>query len=187
MKPKIGRRKFLKRAALVGLGALGLAGGCAKMGLGIKGPTAPPPEAQGLVSREAESLYLPHGGLGKWFNPWWPNPGSRVNLWKWKLLYRNEFAEIKNAHPNSRSARRFANDGAYLSKPQNEPSITSIGHCGFIIQDGPNVVLTDPHFGAGAFLAWASSASGRARGLGACGCRRAGLPQPLRSPRRVDD
>ena len=149
MKPKIGRRKFLKRAGLAGLGALGLAGGCAKMGLGIKGPTAPPPEAQGLVSREAASLYLPHGEPGKWFNPWWPNPGSRVNLYKWKFLYRNEFAEIKNA--TTPEVPVVSNDGAYLAKLQNEPSITSIGHCGFIIQDGPNVVLTDPHFGAGAF------------------------------------
>ena len=149
MKPKIGRRKFLKRAGLAGLGALGLAGGCAKMGLGIKGPTAPPPEAQGLLSREAESLYWPHGGPGKWFNPWWPNPGSRVNLYKWKFLYRNEFAEIKNA--KTPEIPVVSNDGAYLAKPQNEPSITSIGHCGFIIQDGPSVVLADPHFGAGAF------------------------------------
>ena len=120
------------------------------MGLGIKAPPPPPAETQGLISREAESLYWPHGEPGAWFNPWWPNPGSRVSLLKWKFLYRNEFTELKtNKTPD---VPVVTNDGAYLSKAGEEPSITCVGHCGFIIQDGPNVILTDPHFGARALL-----------------------------------
>lgn len=146
MKPEIGRRKFLKAAGLAGLG---LAGGCARGGFGFEAPAPLPPEKQGLISREAESLYWPPGEPGAWRNPWWPHPRSRVNLLKWKFLYRNEFAEVR--------ARRtpevpvVPNDGAYLVRPQKAPSITWVGHCAFIIQEGARVVLTDPHFGARAF------------------------------------
>ena len=119
------------------------------MGLGIKAPPPLPPEAQGFVSRDVESLYWPHGEPGRWFNPWWPNPGSRVNFWKWKLLYRNEFARVKYSETPDVSV--VSSDGAYLSRPGEEPSITWTGHCGFVIQDGPNVILTDPHLGSRAF------------------------------------
>ena len=72
-------------------------------------------------------------------------------------------------------------------KPQMEPSITCVGHCGFIIQDGPSVILTDPHFGARGFLVSTPSTPGRACYLGAGGRRGDDLPQPLRSSRFMDD
>ena len=150
MRPKVARRKFLKRAGLMGLGALGLAGGCARLGLGVKAPPPPSPESQGLRSRKVESLYWPHGEPGAWFNPWWPNPGSRASLLKWKFLYRNEFAALKKSR--APEVPVVPNDGAYLSKPEEGRSITWIGHCGFIIKDGGSVVLADPHFGARALL-----------------------------------
>ena len=115
------------------------------MSLGVKAPPPSPPEAQGLLSREVESLYWPHGEPGRWFNPWWPNPGSRANFFKWRFLYRNEYQELKKDRASK--VPFVANDGAYLAKPRNEPSITWVGHCGFIIQDGQIVILTDPHFG----------------------------------------
>ncbi len=120
------------------------------MGFGVKAPPPSPPESQGLLSREAESLYWPHGVPGRWFNPWWPNPGSMMNLLKWKFLYRNEFEEVKRS--GAPDVPVVSNDGAYLSKPEKEPSITWIGHCGFIIKDGARVVMTDPHFGARALV-----------------------------------
>ena len=150
MRPKVARRKFLKRAGLAGLGVLGLAGGCARLELGVKAPPPPSPESQGLRSRKVESLYWPHGEPGAWFNPWWPNPGSRASLLKWKFLYRNEFAAIKRGR--APEVPVVPNDGAYLSKPEEGRSITWIGHCGFIIKDGGSVVLADPHFGARALL-----------------------------------
>jgi N-acyl-phosphatidylethanolamine-hydrolysing phospholipase D len=45
-----------------------------------------------------------------------------------------------------------ANDGAYLKRTGEPPSLTWIGHSSFAIQDGSEVVLTDPHFGARALL-----------------------------------
>ncbi len=150
MKPKIGRRRFLGRAGLAGLGALGLAAGCARLGLGFTAPPPPSAEEQGLLSREAESLYWPHGEPGGWFNPWWPNPGSRMNLLKWRFFYRNEFHALRRA--KAPEVPVVVNDGAYLSQSGEPPSITWIGHCGFVIHDGGRVVLADPHFGARALI-----------------------------------
>lgn len=150
MKPKIARRKFLGRAGLAGLAALGLAGGCGRLGLGVKAPPPPSPESQGLLSQEAESLYWPHGAPGAWFNPWWPNPGSRITLLKWKFLYRNEFAAVKRSR--TPEVPVVPNDGAYLSRPEEPPSITWVGHCGFVIREEESVILTDPHFGDRALL-----------------------------------
>jgi len=144
----LGRRTFLRRAGLWGLGAVALTGGCAKLSLGLKAPDPPPPEAAGLVSRDPESLYLPHGGPGLWFNPWWPNPGSRWNLLWWKFLYRNEYAEARSRPPE---VPAVANAGDYLADPERSASITAVGHCSFVVKDGPDTLLTNPHFGPRAF------------------------------------
>ncbi|MEE9256664.1 MAG: hypothetical protein V3V56_05800, partial [bacterium] len=130
-----GRRYFIRRAGLWGLGAAAMMGGCARLGLGIRAPDPPPPEAQGLRSQEAESLYWAHGRPGKWFNPWWPNPGSRANLFRWKLLYRNEYAPARWRTPE---VPYVENDGAYLVRPEASASITSVGHCTFVVKDGPD-------------------------------------------------
>ncbi|HSS78142.1 MAG TPA: MBL fold metallo-hydrolase [Thermoanaerobaculia bacterium] len=45
-----------------------------------------------------------------------------------------------------------ANDGAYLKDVGQPPSATWVGHSTFVIQDGGDVVLTDPHWGARALL-----------------------------------
>lgn len=149
MGSRMGRRKFLGKAGLWTLGAAALAGGCARVSLGLKAPDPPAPEAQGFLSREAESLYWPHGGPGGWFNPWWPSPLSRTNLLKWKFLYRNEFAEARRQAPRVPVA---ANAGDYLARPESSASITSVGHCSYVIKDGPDTLLADPHFGPRAFL-----------------------------------
>ena len=149
MGSRMGRRKFLGKAGLWSLAAAGLAGGCARLSLGLKAPDPPAPETQGFLSAEPASLYWPHGGPGHWFNPWWPNPLSRTNLLKWKFLYRNEFAEARLEPPRVPVA---ANDGGYLARPGNPASITSVGHCSYVIKDGPDTLLADPHFGPRAFL-----------------------------------
>ena len=45
-----------------------------------------------------------------------------------------------------------ANDGAYLKDGGQPPSATWVGHSTFAVQDGGDVVLTDPHWGARALL-----------------------------------
>ena len=44
------------------------------------------------------------------------------------------------------------NDGAGLSGVQQSSEITWVGHATFVIHDGDDVVLTDPHFSERAFL-----------------------------------
>ena len=44
------------------------------------------------------------------------------------------------------------NDGASLSGVQQSAELTWVGHATFVIHDGDDVVLTDPHFSKRAFL-----------------------------------
>lgn len=139
------RRRFLGYAA--GLGAAAALSGCGR--LGLPGPPDPPsPEEQGLLSREPQSLYAPHGGPGAWFNPWWRNPNSFWDYLRMRLFYRNEWAEAKGRPPDIPVS---ANTGEYLAKPERSTSITWVGHCTFVVKDGPDTWLTDPHFGDRAF------------------------------------
>ncbi|MFQ5914527.1 MAG: MBL fold metallo-hydrolase [Nitrospinota bacterium] len=143
----IGRREFLRFAARASLGVAAALSGCDRIGL--SGPTElPPPEEQGLVSRKPESLYAPHGRPDTWFNPWWSNPNTTWGYWKMKLFYRNEWIEAKSRPPN---VPRVENDGAYLAKPERSTSIAWVGHCTFVVKDGSDTWLTDPHFGERAF------------------------------------
>ncbi|MBI3129358.1 MAG: MBL fold metallo-hydrolase [Candidatus Tectomicrobia bacterium] len=137
------------RAGLFALAAAGIGSGCARLNLGLTPPEPDAPRAVGLLSREPEALYWPHGGPGAWFNPWWPSRHSRVNLLKWKLLYRNEFAEARRTPP---PVPVVENPGDYLARPESSASITSVGHCTFVIKDGPDTLLTDPHFGPRSLL-----------------------------------
>ncbi|MDA0999804.1 MAG: MBL fold metallo-hydrolase [bacterium] len=139
----------MKRAGLLGLAAAALAAGCGRMGLGIKAPAPPPPEDQGLISSDPKSLYWAHGGPGKWFNPWWPNPGTRANLLKWKFLYRNDYAPGRWL-PSK--VARVENAGDYLGQTESSASITWVGHCTFVVKDGPATLVTDPHFGPRALV-----------------------------------
>ena len=45
-----------------------------------------------------------------------------------------------------------ANDGSYLKDRSAPPSVTWVGHSTFAVQDGGDVFLTDPHFGARALV-----------------------------------
>ena len=61
MEKKMGRRGFFKTAGSWSLAAAGVLTGCGRIGFEPPSPTElPRPEAQGLVSRSAESLYWPH-------------------------------------------------------------------------------------------------------------------------------
>ncbi|MEE9256674.1 MAG: hypothetical protein V3V56_05850, partial [bacterium] len=108
--------------------------GCGRIGFDPPtGAEIPPPETQGLVSRDAKSLYLPHGAPGAWFNPWWPAPHRFGGFLRWKLLYRNPHLKIKISPPE---VARVANDRAYLAKSERSASITWVGHCTFVVKDG---------------------------------------------------
>jgi N-acyl-phosphatidylethanolamine-hydrolysing phospholipase D len=93
-----------------------------------------------------DSLYAPHGEPGHFFNPWGVFPAGFSALLRWKLG--------KNPYDKTLplDIPVVANDGAYLKDGGQPPSATWVGHSTFAIQDGGDVVLTDPHWGARALL-----------------------------------
>ncbi len=95
----------------------------------------------------SDSLYAPHGEPGRFFNPWATSPPVGFSaLLRWKLE-KNEYDKRRPL-----DIPVVANDGAYLKDGGQPPSATWVGHSTFAIQDGGDVVLTDPHWGARALL-----------------------------------
>jgi N-acyl-phosphatidylethanolamine-hydrolysing phospholipase D len=93
-----------------------------------------------------ESLYAPHGRPGRFYNPWRRSPIGRLDLLRWKLA--------RNPYDKSRPPRVpvVANEGSYLGRPGEPPSVTWVGHSTVAIQEGEAVWLTDPHWGPRALL-----------------------------------
>jgi N-acyl-phosphatidylethanolamine-hydrolysing phospholipase D len=94
-------------------------------------------------------LYAPHGEPGRFFNPWQPFNTKLSDVLRWQLgkIGKKEFD--KSAPPQ---VPVVANDGAYLKDGGQPDSVTWIGHSSFAVQDGGEVFLTDPHFGARALV-----------------------------------
>jgi N-acyl-phosphatidylethanolamine-hydrolysing phospholipase D len=92
-------------------------------------------------------LFAAHGRPGRFWNPWGTFPNRLVDLLRWKLLSRNAY---------DRSAPLqipvVANDGAYLARREEPPSLTSVGHATFVWHEGGEVLLTDPHWGPRALV-----------------------------------
>ncbi len=94
MTGQFNRRRFLRLAAGTGIGAAGLLSGCGRFGF-TGASELPPREEEGLLSREPDSLYAPHGRPGEWFNPWWRGTRSPLGYYRMRLFYRNEWWEAK--------------------------------------------------------------------------------------------
>jgi N-acyl-phosphatidylethanolamine-hydrolysing phospholipase D len=92
-------------------------------------------------------LYAPHGAPGHFFNPWAPFQNRFTDLLRWKLGGKNRYDKSAPLQ-----IPVVANDGAYLKERNAPDSVTWIGHSSFAVQDGGEVFLTDPHFGARALL-----------------------------------
>jgi N-acyl-phosphatidylethanolamine-hydrolysing phospholipase D len=92
-------------------------------------------------------LYAPHGEPGHFFNPWAPFQNRFTDLLRWKLGGKNRYDKSAPLE-----IPVVANDGAYLKEGNAPDSVTWIGHSSFAVQDGGEVFLTDPHFGARALL-----------------------------------
>lgn len=104
-------------------------------------------QENGELPPEAASLYAAHRRGREFFNPWGEMEGKAWDLVRWKLLDWNPYE--KGRKPE---LPLVANDGAYLSRDGERPSVTWIGHASFAVQDGPDVFLTDPHFSKRALL-----------------------------------
>jgi N-acyl-phosphatidylethanolamine-hydrolysing phospholipase D len=96
--------------------------------------------------QDPPSLYAPHFDGRSFFNPW-----NRFELRRLDLL---RFALERNPYEERRSpqVRVVPNDGASLAGVQQSAEITWVGHATFVIHDGDDVVLTDPHFSKRALI-----------------------------------
>jgi N-acyl-phosphatidylethanolamine-hydrolysing phospholipase D len=92
-------------------------------------------------------LYAPHGEPGHFFCPWAPFESRFSDLLRWKLAGKGPYD--RKTPPR---VPVVANDGAYLKDKEQPPSVTWVGHSTFAVQDGGDVFLTDPHWGARALL-----------------------------------
>lgn len=101
------------------------------------------------MEREAtiDTLRALHFADGRFFNPWGVSKAGFLDVVRWKLLSRNRYDK-------SRPPRvpRVANDGAGLRRRGDSPEVTWIGHATVALQDGSDVLLTDPHFGPRALV-----------------------------------
>lgn len=100
-----------------------------------------------LPSPDPALLYAPHGKPGRFFSPWQPFSTSFLDVLRWKLRGRGPY--------DRKTPPRIPvvpNDGAYLKREGEPPSVTWVGHSTFAVQDGGDVVLTDPHWGPRALL-----------------------------------
>ena len=99
------------------------------------------------IPPEAASLYLPHRRGGEFFNPWGEMGGKAWDFVRWRVF-------DWNPHDKRRKPELpvVDNDGAYLSREGEPPSVTWIGHASFAVQDGDDVFLADPHFSKRALL-----------------------------------
>jgi N-acyl-phosphatidylethanolamine-hydrolysing phospholipase D len=93
-----------------------------------------------------DPLHAPHVENGRFFNPWERIPDLGWQGLRWWFCDRSPFD--KSRPPQ---VPRVHNTGDYLARPSASPSLTWVGHSTVAIQDGADVVLTDPHFGPRAF------------------------------------
>ena len=83
------------------------------------------------------SLYAEHRDENGFFNPWGRFPHSMGALVKFWL--RPKLGTPKRRVTPLRALPEVGSDDG--------GAVTWVGHCTFAIQDGPDVVLTDPHWG----------------------------------------
>jgi N-acyl-phosphatidylethanolamine-hydrolysing phospholipase D len=99
------------------------------------------------VKATSEILRAPHFANGRFFNPWGVSKASFFDVVRWKLLSRNHC-------DRSRAPRvpRVANDGGSFARRAEPPAVTWVGHATCALQDGSDILLTDPHFGPRALV-----------------------------------
>ena len=95
---------------------------------------------------DTDSLYAPHGEPGHFFNPWAPFNNTLLMVLKWQLGKKGYDKSAPLQVPV------VANEGSYLKDRGAPPSVTWVGHSTFAVQEGGDVFLTDPHFGARALV-----------------------------------
>ncbi len=99
------------------------------------------------MTKSQDDLYAPHYADGRFFNPWQRFQTRLRDVIKWQLAGKAPY--------DRKSPLRIpvvANDGLYLKDRGQPDSVTWVGHSTFAVQDGGEVFLTDPHWGARALV-----------------------------------
>ena len=107
-----------------------------------------PADRTASFNDDPSSLYAFHGQAGNWFNPWRVRNARGTDLLRWAVS-RSAFTGEWRDPPE---VARVPNDGTSLSEPGLPASATWVGHSTFVIHDGEDVFLTDPHFGNRALI-----------------------------------
>jgi N-acyl-phosphatidylethanolamine-hydrolysing phospholipase D len=90
---------------------------------------------------DTQLLYADHrNDDGTFFTPWAEFERSVTGFLRWKLS-RSPYANVV-APPTP----VVENNGSFLSRADEPASLTWVGHATYVIHDGGDVVLTDPHF-----------------------------------------
>lgn len=99
-----------------------------------------------LRTPEVAALYAPHRRGGRFFNPWGQRLPSVLDLLRWRLSH--------NPYGRRRAidVPVVANHGAGLARAAPEPELTWVGQSTYVLHDGEDVLVTDPHFGPRALL-----------------------------------
>lgn len=97
------------------------------------------------TSDDPALLYAEHFEDGRFFNPWGPFKPN------WKDVFR-AFVLTRNPYDLDRPVKVESKLREGLPKGDG-PCVTWAGHATFAIQEGRDVVLTDPHFGPRAAVA----------------------------------
>ncbi len=93
-------------------------------------------------SADPALVYAPHRGPGgRFFNPWLEDDRRPWHLLRW-LASRGSF-DPGTAPP----VPVVPNDGAYLARPHEPPSLTHVGHATYALHWEGQVLVTDPFFG----------------------------------------
>jgi N-acyl-phosphatidylethanolamine-hydrolysing phospholipase D len=100
-----------------------------------------------LAETPADALYAPHRSKGRFFNPWSDDPRSTWGAIRWLLFSRNPYDKSGPVE-----VPVVANDGSSLAGVEHSAAVTWVGHATFAVHDGPDVFLTDPHFGSRALI-----------------------------------
>ena len=99
------------------------------------------PPGAGIVPETARLLYAPHREGRRFFNPWRKDPKTAWGVLRWWFFDSNPYDKS-----GPFDVPVAISDGAYLEKPEATPSLTWVGHATYVVHDGDDVFMTDPHF-----------------------------------------
>jgi N-acyl-phosphatidylethanolamine-hydrolysing phospholipase D len=100
---------------------------------------------------EVDSLRAPHGRPGAFFCPWLRLPIRARDLLRWWTTANPYRAERRRLGRQGLGAALAAQRATRLAEVGCGAALTWIGQSTFVIQDGGDTILTDPHWGPRAF------------------------------------